>query len=180
MLGVVLLSIMTDEKGTPLLDLADGAKNGVPWSAIMLACSVLALSKVITLPALGITDFLLNSLQPVLSGISPRLFLPLIVGCTLLMTNLSSNMVTLTMMYTISVPLAISIGGMVSGAAIACVIGLASSFAWSTPAATCHAALACGSRWMKSSELFKYGMLLVYISLVVIWIFGYPLLKILV
>jgi sodium-dependent dicarboxylate transporter 2/3/5 len=174
MAGLVVLAIVTSE-GKPLLDFVDSMKNGVPWAGVFMACSILALGSIMTMEEVGLISYLTAMLSPLTQNLSSWLFLLLIVAWAILQTNFSSNMVTLTVVYTVAMPLAIA-GGHGNPAITACLLGASASLAFASPAATAHVSIAVGTPWISVSELLRYGLLMTIASMVVILIVGVPLL----
>jgi sodium-dependent dicarboxylate transporter 2/3/5 len=178
MAGLVLLSILTD-KGKPVLDFADCMKNGVAWTGIFMACSILALGNIMTMDEVGLVDYLTAALSPLTHELGSWAFILAVILWAVVQTNFSSNMVTFTVVYTVAMPLAAA-SGHINLAALACVIGAASSLAFATPAATAHVSIASGIPWLSVSELFKYGVIMMIMAIVVLLSAGYPLLNILI
>lgn len=71
----------------------------------------------------GITAVVSGALSPIIGSMSPIIFVLFIALATVMITNFASNTVTVTLMYSISLPLVY--GGAISGvdpAALTCVI----------------------------------------------------------
>lgn len=93
-----------------------------------------------------------------------------------MITNFASNTVTVTLMYSISLPLVY--GGAISGvdpAALTCVIGACACVACATPPSTAHAAIAAGSGWLNTDTMLKYGLLWSVTAAVIFAVVGYPI-----
>lgn len=83
----------------------------------------------------GITAVVSGALSPIIGSMSPIIFVLFIALATVMITNFASNTVTVTLMYSISLPLVY--GGAISGvdpAALTCVIGACACVACATPA----------------------------------------------
>ena len=105
------------------------------------------------------------------------LFLSLMMIPTelVIITNFASNTVTVTLMYSISLPLVY--GGAIAGvnpAALTCVIGACACVACATPPSTAHAAIAAGTGWLKTDTMLKYGMLWSITAAIIFAVVGYP------
>lgn len=175
MAGLVILSILSD-KGKPILDFIDCMKNGVAWGGIFMACSILALGKIMTADEVGLVSYLTTTLSPLTHNLNPWMFVLAIILWVMIQTNFTSNMVTLTVVYTVAMPLVLA-SGHINAAAIACLIGAGSALAVATPASTAHVSIACGTPWLSVADLFKYGMIMMIIAIFVLFAVGYPLLK---
>lgn len=116
-----------------------------------------------------------NSLGPAVSNMAPWLLVLLFTLWAAVQTNLSSNMVTVTTVCTIGIPIVLSTNGAVNTAAVASIIGMMSSYAFATPPAMPHIAIAGSSGWAHASQLLKYGTLLMIITVIITVIIGYPI-----
>jgi sodium-dependent dicarboxylate transporter 2/3/5 len=177
MVGLIALSILTD-KGKPILDFVDSMKNGVPWAGVFMACSVIALGSILTREEVGLTGYLTSAFVPAIQGLSPWLFLLFVVAWAVLQTNFSSDMVTLTMVYAVAIPLTMA-SGQWNPAAIACVLGISVCFAFSSPAATTYVSIAVGTPWIQMTDLLKYGLIMAVLSIAVLLVIGVPVLNLL-
>lgn len=115
MIGLVLLCIITNE-GKPIMDIGDALKNGVPWGSIIMAVVVIAIGAALTLPEAGVTSWLTSLLSPLVQGLAPWLVILLFIAWAIIQTNVSSNMVTITVVYTVAIPLALASGGTINAA----------------------------------------------------------------
>lgn len=176
LIGTLILAVVCVD-GKPLLDVNDGLKNGVKWPGIILACSVVSLSEIMASPEVGITNFLFLVFKPFVLSIPLWSFIPLIALWGLMQTNLSSNMVCLVLMFSVTVPLAHSTGGVINVAAVACICGFVAACGFATPSATIHSSIAYGSKWIDVAVGAKYGLLLAAVIALPIWLIGYPILN---
>lgn len=173
-LGVVLYSIICFD-GKPALNFAEGMKRGIPWSSVIMATGTLALGAAMTNPKIGLTKFLVSSLEPTLEGVAPWALVLLFTLWAALQTNLSSNMVTVTVVTAVSIPLTLATDGAVSAPAIVAIIGMMAAYAFATPPAMPHIAIAIGSGWTNTMQVLKYGLLFMSICVAVTVVIGYPI-----
>lgn len=172
LLGVIALCIITvNEK--PLLNISDGIKN-VPWPALIMTAATLTLGATITNDDVGIKQFLADTLSRNLSGFAPIILVLIFTIWASIQTNLSSNMVTVTVVTNVAIPFLLANGG-VSVPAVVSIIGMMSAFAFATPPSIPHIALAGSSGWTTVGQVFKYGLLLMVIAILVTVFIGYPI-----
>lgn len=172
LLGVVALCIITvNEK--PLLNISDGIKN-VPWPALIMTAATLTLGATITNDDVGIKQFLADTLSQNLLGFAPIILVLIFTIWASIQTNLSSNMVTVTVVTNVAIPFLLANGG-VSVPAVVSIIGMMSAFAFATPPSIPHIALAGSSGWTTVGQVFKYGLLLMIIAILVTVFIGYPI-----
>ena len=168
MLGVIVLCALG------VLKFNDAIKNGVPWTAIILCASTLAVGKWLTTAEYGITDVIGNIMSSILGTPTAFTMILAIVAFAIIMTNLMSNIVTTTVAYNLLTPIVITTG-IISPVLSTILIGIGASMAYATPPAIAHIALAAGSEYCDSKDMLKYGGLVTIISIVLVAGFGFLL-----
>lgn len=177
-LGAVALCIVS-VKGKPLLDFSRGMKNGVPWSSLVMCAGTLAVGSAMTNEKVGLSNYLINAFSHQLSGMAPIVLIVIFTVWAAVQTNLSSNMVTVTVVSAVALPIVMATNGAVNTAAIASIIGMMASYAFATPPAMPHVALASASGWTDTASMLKYGFIEMILSIIVTVCIGYPLANIL-
>lgn len=171
---VIIILCVWEVDGKPIMDYKEAITKGVPWSALVFNAAVLVLSGALTLDSVGISDFLVTKLSPLVEGMNPSIFILAISALCVLATNFSSNTVCATVFYTISAPIALAMGN-VNMVALASVIGAAASYAFATPPATMPMAVVAGTGWVDVKAMFKYGGLAAIASMLILAFIGYPI-----
>lgn len=166
MLGVIVLCALG------VLKFNDAIKNGVPWTAIILCASTLAVGKWLTTAEYGITDAIGNIMSSILGTPTAFTMIFAIVAFAIIMTNLMSNIVTTTVAYNLLTPIVIATG-VISPVLSTVLIGIGASMAYATPPAIAHIALAAGSEYCDSKDMLKYGGIITIISIVLVTAFGF-------
>ncbi len=174
-IGVCLLSFIQID-GKPLMNFGEAVSKGVPWSAVFMVAATGILGSALTDDSVGITAVISSILSPLIGNMPPILFVLFISIVTIVITNFASNTVTVTLMYSISLPLVY--GGAITGvnpAALSCVIGAAACVACATPPSTATAAVAAGTGWLKTDTMLKHGMLWCIGAAIIFALVGYPI-----
>lgn len=166
MLGVIVLCLFG------ILKFNDAMKNGVPWTAIILCASTLAVGKWLTASELGITAAIGAAMGEMIGTPSMIGLIFAIVAFTIIMTNLMSNIVTTTVAYNLLTPIVIATG-VISPVLSTILIGMCASMAYATPPAIAHVALAAGSDYCDSKDMLIYGGAATAISIVLVVVFGF-------
>lgn len=174
LMGVVALSMMTVD-GKPLLNVSEGLSKGVPWGALMMAGGTLALGSALSNADIGLMASLGDALAPLATGMAPLAMVTLFTAWAAIQTNLSSNMVTASVVTAIAVPICLMTAGHVSTAAVAAIIGMMASYAFAFPPAMPYVAIAGASGWTTVGTLGKYGCLIAAIAVLVAVLVGYPI-----
>ena len=165
MLGVIALCLLG------ILNFNDAMKNGVPWTAIVLCASTLAVGKWLTMADYGITTAIGNVMSNIIGNSTAIGLIFAIVTFTIIMTNLMSNIVTTTVAYNLLTPIVIATG-VISPILSTILIGISASMAYATPPAIAHVALAAGSEYCDSKDMLIYGGAATIVSIVLVTLFG--------
>lgn len=166
MLGIIILCLLG------ILNFNDAIKNGVPWTAIILCSSTLAVGKWLTSADLGITAAIGEVMGNIIG--TPTMFglIIAIVAFTVIMTNFMSNIVTTTVAYNLLTPIVLATG-VISPVLSTILIGMCASMAYATPPAIAHVALAAGSEYCNSKDMLIYGGAATFISIAFVVLFGF-------
>jgi sodium-dependent dicarboxylate transporter 2/3/5 len=156
------------------MNYSESATKGVPWSALIFNAAVLVLSSALMLENVGISDWLIEYVTPLVSGMNQTTFIVAIAALCIIATNFSSNTVCATVFFTISAPIALAMGN-VNMVALACVIGAAASYAFATPPSTMPMSVVAGTGWVDVKQMFKYGGLMAICSILILAFIGYPI-----
>lgn len=173
--AMVLVAVMCALKvdGKPILNFKDVCSKGMQWDVLMLTAVVMPLSSVLTADETGVTDFLLNVLSPLFDGRSAITFLMIAVFSAVIITNFAVNNVVGAILLPVFYPFALQLG--IAPLALASLLVFTCHFALLTPAASPMAALLHGNtQWCRTSDIYKYGFLIVISSMIVAWVAGIP------
>ena len=174
LVATVLMAVFSVE-GKPLLSLQEAFAKGVHWPSLIMAGTTLALSSAFTMKEIGLVTWLQEVITPHTQGLSTLLLVALFVTWAAVQTNFSSNLVTVSVVTTIAIPLLQQSGVAVSIPAVASLIGLMASLAYATPPSMPYVAISVGSGWLSAKMVFVYGMWMMCWSILVAIIIGYPL-----
>lgn len=166
----VLASVKLGDK--PVLDLG-AANKKVIWNTVYMMAAVMGTGYLFGLDSSGIKEFLLENVGPVMTGLSPSLFVFVALFGIILMTSFLSNTLSAAM-YTVIIPLAQVVPG-VNPIALGLCIAAAVNIADALPSGSPAASMASGSGWTPVAYQIKYGFLLALISLLGFYFIAYPL-----
>lgn len=175
--AMVTLMVFIRVKGEPLLNFKEMVFAGVQWDALILTAAVMPMSAALVMPATGLTAFLTTILTPVFAGKSPMLFIILVLGVAMLLTNFANNVVVGMLM----LPVVFSLSGtlLLDSAGIAVLLTYCCHMAILTPAACPFAAVMHGNKeWVKTKDVFIYGTVSLVLILTAVILIGLPLTKI--
>lgn len=162
----VLLILMHWVKldGNPLIDMHKMAKH-IQWDMFIIMCFVIPFASIFTSDATGIKPFIVQSMQPILVGRSPIIFIVLTLFIATLLTNFANNMVVGAVFATLIFTIGMGVG--LDVAPIIAVLVVCVNLALATPAASPLAAMMfANTNWCKANELYKYGILIVALGFI--------------
>ena len=173
LVGASLLCIIRI-KGKPLLTYRQWMLEGMEWGTIALVTAIMILGAAVGNPETGVSQLLTNIFQPIATGAPFNVFLMVTLLWVVMQTNVMSNLVSMTLVYTLMVPVAIA-AGVGNPIALGATISITSNYAFSLPSATPSTAVAIGSGWVPVKFMARYGVMLI-IPIVLLFTFvGYPL-----
>ena len=169
--GASLLCLITVER-QPVLRFDRWMKEYVDWGTIALVATVAILGSIVGKPETGIPRLLADIFQPVAIRAPVMVFVLISVSWVILQTNAMSNVVSMTLVYTVMVPVMIA-SGTGNAVALGVTIAAASNLAFALPSATTSTALVTGSGWVPVSFLSRYGFMLSVPMILLFSIIGY-------
>lgn len=174
LLGAVALSILTVD-GKPLLSFNDAMSKGISWPSLIMTAATLALGAAMTNKDIGLTGWLTANISPMIQNLGPLVLVLIFTLWAALQTNLSSNMVTITVVCAVAIPICIASNGAISTPAMASIIGMMGAYAFATPPAHPNVALASASGWTTTGQMLRYGLSVMIVTVIVTLFIGYPI-----
>ena len=172
--GTLLLCIIKiDNK--PLVTIQDAFKNGIPWISLIMCAGTLTLGSALTNSSIGLKTYIETNLTSALGGLSQIVLLIIFVVWALIQTNLSSNMVTATLVSAVANTLLLGISSTLVLPCVISIIGMLSAYAFATPPSMPHIAITTSSGYATTKDVFKFGLILMIISMIISLAVGYPL-----
>ena len=174
LLGTLALCIIQiDQK--PIIKIDEAFKNGVPWGSLIMCAATLALGAALQNGDIGLITYLENTFGPTLNSLPAIVLLIIFAIWAAIQTNLSSNMVTATLVATVASTVLISTASPLNISATICIIGMLASFAFATPPSMPHIAIISSSQSCSTKDVLLYGLILMIISIVISLVVAYPL-----
>ncbi len=173
LVGTMLLCLCGAE-GKPLIQFHEAAK-AVPWPSLFMAASALALGSAMSNNDIGLSAAMSKVLVPITKSMGSMALVLVLLAITAVMTNIGSNMVTITVVGNVALPILLSVDAGVNPAALAVVLGMMSTYAFALPPAMTTVALGVGSGWTTTASLAKYGFLTLIPSILFVGLVAYPI-----
>lgn len=162
-------------KGQPLLDIPKVLATNVSWSAYFIIVAAVLLGNVLTNDATGISAFLKVMLSPIFEGMSPVIFITLLLVLGGILTNICNSLVIGMILQPIIVTYCTQ-----TGADPRPIVTLMIQFvllsAAITPAASPFAAILHSNKeWVPTKYVYQYTAPMVILELIITLVVGIPL-----
>jgi solute carrier family 13 (sodium-dependent dicarboxylate transporter), member 2/3/5 len=172
-IAVVLLSIVeVDNK--PVLNLKEAFTKGMSWGVIFLVGAAVLLGGAVTKESVGLTQFIVQNIVPIADVLPTYLIVLLIAALTSVMTNFSSNVTTVVLMTGVAISIALGADNL-SVFAITLLTTFTGALAYCVPASFASIAVLYGEEYSHGNTIFKYGLITVAITTLVVAFIGYPI-----
>lgn len=156
MLIIVVLAAIRVE-GKHVFNFAELATKGTPWNMLMMTVTIMAFVGLLATPATGLSAFLGSMLAPIFDGISLIWFFLAAVIVTVILTNITINMVVAMLMITVTMPIAANLG--LPPEQVVYLITVCCTIAFALPAASpAGMLLFSNSQWIKPKDAYKYAV----------------------
>ena len=161
--------------GEPVMAWKDAVAS-VNWPSYMFIAAIMGLGSFMGNADIGIPAWMSSVLGPVFANVSPFVFLLAMVLIADLLTNFTSNVVTLNVVMAIGMPLALGVyQGAVSPLLTCILITMAANNGWTTAPANPSAAVIYGYGWVDDKTMLKYGLLTALLHVILTMTLGYAL-----
>lgn len=175
MIGAAALAIVRVD-GQPLIKLQDAISKSVFGPSLLIVAATLTLGSVLSMPEMGVIALIESFLTPLLLGLTPMFMVFIFVFWAGIQTNMSSNLVTVSVVTTIAITIANTQTDFpINMAVLSSLIGFMASLAFMTPPAMPYVAISIGSGWTSAKDTFLYGGYLLIVSSISAILVGYSL-----
>lgn len=174
-LGALFLMNFIKVDGEPVMAWKD-AVAAVNWPSYMFIAAIMGLGSFMGNADIGIPAWMSSVLSPIFSNISPFVFLCAMVLIADLLTNFTSNVVTINVVLAIGMPLALGVYANSVSPLLTCIlITMAANNGWTTAPANPSAAVIYGYGWVDDKSMLKYGLLTAAFHVIITMTLGYAI-----
>lgn len=153
-LGVVLLCVLRQQDGSPVLDFATVMVHSNIWGPLFLVAAAIPLASALVSDATGFMTLVTNRLGPVFAGLPPFAIILSVVLLSLLLTNVASNTGIGLMMVPLSIPIAMQAGIHLTVAATMVIYSVSLGFVF--PGASALSAIMYGSSDLTPKQIIRH------------------------
>lgn len=173
LLGMVLLAVIRiNDK--PIVELKSHLESGFNWGIIFFIAIGVLLGSAMSHPSVGLNEFIIQNLTPVLDKVPTSIVILVIASTAVVLTNVASNVTTITIMTTVAVSLAASLPS-VDLTGLAFTATASGALAFVLPSSYASIALLHGDRNTQPVKIIKTGIIMVVLCSLVVAFVGYPL-----
>ena len=166
----VMGAIKLDDQ--PLIDFPKLTKS-INWTAIIMLTALMCFSFCFNAESAGITAWLRENAGALFVGMSPVVFVAVVIAFITIATNFISNTVCAAL-FTVFVPIGMGIPG-VNPIALGLLICAAANFGFATPAANPPCGIIAGCGWVRPSFMLTKGWAFTIAAIISMVCIGYPL-----
>ena len=156
----------------PMLNVRECCKR-IPWGSVFMMTAVMGTAYIFGLESCGVTAWITQTMEPIMGGLNPTVFVIIVILFINVLTNCVSNTLV-SSMYAVVVPLAAAVPG-VNPIAVALLVAAGCNSAYALPSSCPAAGLASGAGWTRVGFQAKYGFLLCAWTCLCYFTIGYPL-----
>ena len=154
---ICLALVFIKVDGKPVFEFDKMVFKGVPWNMMMMIIGILSFVGLLGNPDAGISAFLAMVFTPMFQGVSPVVFIILVLAITVFMTNFMINMVVAVIMISATLPIAVSMG--IDPLQIVYLITLSCTIAFFLPAASAASCVMfANTKWVRAKDVYKYSV----------------------
>lgn len=162
--------------GKPLLDFKEMAYRQMNWGIFFMIASAVYAANTMSDASTGVTDFLIQVLNPILGGQSELGFVAIMYTVALIITNFANNAAMAVVLMPVVLSFSAQLG--IHPLPVAMGVILMVFVAMLTPAASPHAGMMHGRKDIYSTgEIMKIGLSMCIVTLLLYIFIGYPLMK---
>lgn len=175
-IAVAIMAAFKKSDGEHFLSLQSAAK-AISWNVIWLLVATEPLAYAFNAEECGILPSIMTVITPLLTALSPSVFLIICMVVLGLVTQIVHNLVLIVVFVPLLVPLYVQMGGNPFVMFLGLIIAMNAAF--TTPAASWNSALMFGAENTISSKVYLHGFLHFAFSLILFLLIGMPLVNVL-
>ncbi len=173
----VIFFLIFKVDGKPLLDFKEMAYRQMQWGIFFMIAAAVYGANTLSNKATGVTEFLVQTLNPILGGQSEMGFVALMLLVALIITNFANNAAMAVVLMPVVLAFSEQLG--INPMPVAMGVTLMVFVAMLTPSASPHAGLMHGRKDLYSTaEILKIGGPMCLITWALYSFVGYPMMKI--
>lgn len=172
LLVVIVLFAIVRFDGKPVLDIPQCASK-ISWMVVFLLAGIMMIASAMGEATTGISDWVMQVVSPLFSGLSPFAMVALICVISVILTNIANNIPVGIVLITIGVPLAMQMG--VDPFVVAVAVSIAANLAFTIPPAFVPVGTVYAFPYGGGKYTLRWGIVVSLISIVVTALLIYPL-----
>lgn len=168
------LFFKVDHDGKNKLNFAQFAKDGIAWEMLMLVVATMPLCAAMESEDTGIVNAFVSLTLPLFQQMGPVLFVIVSIGVLSIISQFAHNLILLFVFLPVLAKLSVELG--VNPMLYVFLFMLGIDTAMGTPGGSAASAMMFGNtKWIERKKCYAYACIWVLLSLILIFLVGYPL-----
>jgi sodium-dependent dicarboxylate transporter 2/3/5 len=169
--GIALLGFIHIE-GKPVLDIQEAFKH-IAWLPIILLAGIMMVAGSMGEDTTGLPGWIAMYVVPLAEGHSPFVIIAIVSVLCVIITNIANNVPTGIIFVSVGTPMALAAG--MNPAILAIAVSIGANLAFTIPPAYVPIAYAYADPYCNGGSVFRNGLVMVAVSIVVCAVLIYPL-----
>jgi hypothetical protein len=171
---IIAIGVICRIDKKPLIDFNAIASKGIIWDIILMMAALFTLSAALTAESTGFSQFILETLTPVLSGCGSFVFVVLMVLITAVMANLLNNIAVCAILIPIAYTLSVNMNANII--ILVTLMNIVGNLGFLLPSSSAQAGMIYNNdEWIISKETQKIAIMEMAVAILITIVIGYPL-----
>jgi sodium-dependent dicarboxylate transporter 2/3/5 len=169
--GIAVLGFIHID-GRPVLDIQEAFKH-IAWLPIILLAGIMVIAGSMGEDTTGLPGWIAANIVPLAEGHSPFAIIAIISVMCIIITNIANNVPTGIIFVSVGTPMALAAG--MNPAVLAIAVSISANLAYTIPPAYVPIAYAYADPYCNGGSVFRNGLVMAGVSIVVCTLLIYPL-----
>ncbi len=173
-IALIVLTILRSKEGKPVIEVGHLISKGTNWDIIIMMAATMPLSAALESDTTGIIASVTEWMSTALAGVSPTMFLVLIVVVFIIATQFAHNLVLAMVLMPMLATLGLNYG--IHPFVIINLVWFAAQSAFLLPASSSPSAMIYGNvNWISTKKAYMYDAMFVVLAMLTLIVVGIPL-----
>lgn len=170
---ILIICLVLRDQGKPLLDIKTAIHSSMSWDIYFLVMAAFQLSDALVAEATGIKSFIVGALGGILNGQSVMIFCAVAIALGGILANIISNVVMPMIIIPLIMPFIAEIG--INPAILICLLCVVMMDSIIMPSGSPVAGLLLANDWVETKDVYRYGIIILMMTISICIIIGVPL-----
>lgn len=173
-LCLIILNFVKDGEKKALAEISDCCRQGINWNLILMLAASFPVANALEQDEAGIIPAVLNSIMPIITQMSPVLFIITIIIVFGIITQFIHNLILMIVFTPLIAQVCLIIG--FPPELFVCIFATVTNMALVTPGSSVMGAMMHGNtQWVSTKNIYWGSLAIVTLALIILILFGIPL-----